>query len=71
MFFYFFEEVNMAYKDLHDFINHLDEKGMLKRISAEVDSELEITEIADRVSKQYGPALLFEKVKGSPYRRVY
>ena len=57
----------MAYKDLQDFINHLDEKGLLKRINTEVDSELEITEIADRVSKQYGPALLFEKVKGSKY----
>ncbi|HYE10048.1 MAG TPA: menaquinone biosynthesis decarboxylase [Patescibacteria group bacterium] len=57
----------MAYKDLQDFINHLDEKGLLKRINTEVDSELEITEIADRVSKQYGPALLFEKVKNSPY----
>jgi len=57
----------MAYKDLQDFIKQLDEKGLLKRINVEVDSELEITEIADRVSKQYGPALLFEKVKGSPY----
>ncbi|MGE5630752.1 MAG: menaquinone biosynthesis decarboxylase [Caulobacteraceae bacterium] len=57
----------MAYKDLQDFIKHLDEKGLLKKINAEVDSELEITEIADRVSKQYGPALLFEKVKGSSY----
>ncbi len=57
----------MAYKDLQDFIKQLDEKGLLKRINVEVDSELEITEIADRISKQYGPALLFEKVKGSPY----
>ncbi|HYE11937.1 MAG TPA: menaquinone biosynthesis decarboxylase, partial [Patescibacteria group bacterium] len=57
----------MAYKDLQDFIKQLDEKGQLKRINVEVDSELEITEIADRISKQYGPALLFEKVKGSPY----
>ncbi|OGO77948.1 MAG: menaquinone biosynthesis decarboxylase [Clostridiales bacterium GWB2_37_7] len=57
----------MAYKDLQDFIHHLDEKGLLKRIYTEVDSELEITEIADRVSKQYGPALLFERVKDSLY----
>ncbi len=57
----------MAYKDLHEFIKHLEEKGQLKRIKAEVDAELEITEITDRVSKKYGPALLFEKVKGSPY----
>ena len=57
----------MAFKDLQDFIRHLDEKGLLKRIHTEVDSVLEITEIADRVSKKYGPALLFEKVKDSPY----
>ena len=57
----------MAYKDLQDFIKHLDGKGLLKRIHTEVDSELEITEIADRVSKKYGSALLFENVKGSSY----
>jgi len=38
---------------------------MLKRIAEEVDPVLEITEIADRVSKKLGPALLFEKVRGS------
>lgn len=57
----------MAYKDLQDFIKHLDKKNLLRRIKTEVDPELEITEIADRVSKEYGPALLFENVKGSPY----
>jgi 4-hydroxy-3-polyprenylbenzoate decarboxylase len=55
----------MAYKDLRDFINVLEQKGQLKRIKAEVDSELEITEITDRISKACGPALLFENVKGS------
>lgn len=57
----------MAYKDLQDFVKHLEEKGQLRRIKTEVDAELEITEIADRVSKKYGPALLFENVKGSEY----
>jgi 4-hydroxy-3-polyprenylbenzoate decarboxylase len=57
----------MGYRDLQDFIGHLANKGLLKTINTEVDSELEITEITDRVSKQYGPALLFEKVKGSKY----
>ena len=54
----------MAYRDLQDFINYLEMNGELKRITTEVDCELEITEITDRVSKQYGPALLFENVKG-------
>ncbi len=55
----------MAYRDLREFIEVLEKCGELKRISVEVDPELEITEITDRVSKAYGPALLFEKVKGS------
>ncbi len=41
----------MAYRDLQSFIRDLDEKGQLKRIAAEVDPVLEITAIADRVSK--------------------
>ncbi len=55
----------MAYRDLHDFIKTLEAQGQLRRIKTEVDPELEITEITDRVSKAYGPALLFENVKGS------
>ena len=57
----------MAYKDLQDFMKTLESRSLLRRVSVEVDSELEITEIADRVVKAGGPALLFEKVKGSPY----
>jgi 4-hydroxy-3-polyprenylbenzoate decarboxylase len=55
----------VAYQDLQEFIADLDRRGWLARVSAPVDPELEITEIADRVSKAYGPALLFEQVKGS------
>jgi len=55
----------MKYNDLRDFIAQLEKKGLLKRISVEVDPYLEITEICDRTLKQQGPALLFENVKGS------
>ena len=55
----------MKYNDLRDFIEQLENKGLLKRINVEVDPYLEITEICDRTLKQQGPALLFEKVKGS------
>ena len=55
----------MAYSDLREFIAALEKAGELKRIPFEVDPELEITEFADRSVKQKGPALLFEKVKGS------
>ncbi|HUK52991.1 MAG TPA: menaquinone biosynthesis decarboxylase [Candidatus Binatia bacterium] len=55
----------MAYRDLREFVKKLEKEGELKRISAEVDPVLEITEITDRVTKSGGPALLFEKPKGS------
>jgi 4-hydroxy-3-polyprenylbenzoate decarboxylase len=57
----------LAYRDLRDFISRLDKEGELRRISAEVDPVLEITEITDRVSKSNGPALLFERPKGSKF----
>jgi 4-hydroxy-3-polyprenylbenzoate decarboxylase len=57
--------MGMAYKDLREFIDRLEQEGELKRIDVEVDPELEIAEITDRVSKDYGPALLFKNVKGS------
>ncbi len=55
----------MAYKDLRDFLHALEKKKELKRIPFEVDPYLEITEFADRSVKTGGPALLFEKPKGS------
>ena len=55
----------MAYRDLRDFLHKLEKKDELKRISTEVDPVLEITEISDRVVKTGGPALLFERPKGS------
>ena len=55
----------MAYSDLRDFISALERQGELKRISEEVDPKLEIAEIADRAVKRGGPALLFERPKGS------
>jgi 4-hydroxy-3-polyprenylbenzoate decarboxylase len=54
----------MSYRDLRDFIAGLERDGQLKRIAVEVDPKLEMTEICDRVLKQGGPALLFEKPKG-------
>ena len=54
----------MIYRDLRDFIAQLEKMGELKRIAAEVDPRLEMTEIADRVLRAGGPALLFENPKG-------
>ncbi len=55
----------MAYKDLREFIRRLEAAGELRRISAEIDPVLEITEITQRVTRAGGPALLFERPKGS------
>ena len=55
----------MAFRDLREFIHRLEKEGELKRISVEVDPVLEITEITDRVTRAGGPALLFERPKGS------
>ena len=54
----------MKYADLRDFINQLESRGQLKRISVEVDPHLEMTEICDRTLRAGGPALLFENPKG-------
>jgi 4-hydroxy-3-polyprenylbenzoate decarboxylase len=73
----------LAYDDLRNWIKALDQAGELKRIRTEADPILEITEIADRVSKSKeaspdrdgkeivgGKALLFENVKGYPGARL-
>jgi len=69
----------MAYHDLRDWIAALERAGELKRVRAQVDPILEITEITDRVSKSNvarppsaakSPALLFENLKGYPGARV-
>ena len=54
----------MPFRDLREFIAFLENQGDLKRISAPVSSELEITEIAHRLLRADGPALLFENVVG-------
>ncbi len=54
----------MAYNSLQEFVQVLEREGELKRITYPVKAELEITEIADRVMKSSGPALLFENVVG-------
>jgi len=54
----------MKFDDLRDFLNQLEEKGLLKRIKQEIDPNLEMTEISDRTLRASGPALLFENPKG-------
>ncbi len=53
--------------DLRAWIALLEREGELVRVAAEVDPDLEITEIVDRTVKAGGPALLFEHVEGSEH----
>ncbi len=57
----------MSYSSLKDCAEDLERHGMLRRISVEVDPDLEMAEIHRRVYDTEGPALLFERVKGSPF----
>lgn len=54
----------MTIVDLHQFIKKLEENNEIKKISTQVDTDLEIAEILRRVVYQNGPAILFENVKG-------
>jgi 4-hydroxy-3-polyprenylbenzoate decarboxylase len=54
----------MKYSDLREFVAQLEAKGDLKRVQAPVSPRLEMTEIADRVLRADGPALLFERPAG-------
>ncbi|MCK4563682.1 MAG: UbiD family decarboxylase, partial [Verrucomicrobia bacterium] len=60
----------MSFRDLREFIVELEQCGELVRVKAEVDPDQEITIIQHKVLAAGGPALLFENVKGSPYRIV-
>ena len=55
---------------LRSYVAHLESLGELKRITAEVDPKHEIGEIVQRVIRQDGPALLFERVKGAEFPLV-
>jgi 4-hydroxy-3-polyprenylbenzoate decarboxylase len=58
----------MAYKSLEECLLDLEKNGQLIRIKEEVDPYLEMAAIHLRVHEAGGPALLFEKVKGSKFR---
>ncbi len=51
-------------RDLRSFLKLLEERNQLHRVKAQVDPELEIAEISNRLLQVGGPALLFENVKG-------
>ncbi len=62
------KQICMAYKSLEECLLELEKQGQLVRIKEEVDPYLEMAAIHLRVHEAGGPALLFEKVKGSKFR---
>ncbi|MES1981030.1 MAG: 4-hydroxy-3-polyprenylbenzoate decarboxylase [Pseudomonadota bacterium] len=54
----------MKYHDLRDFMAQLERLGELKRVTVPVSTDLEMTEICDRVLRAQGPAILFENPVG-------
>lgn len=60
----------MSYKSLRACANDLEKHGRLIRINTEVDPNLEMAEIHRRIYAKQGPAILFEKVKGSPFQAI-
>ena len=57
----------MAYKSTKEVVEDLEKSGQLVRISQEVDPYLEMAEIQRQMYLKQGPAILFEKVKGSKF----
>jgi 4-hydroxy-3-polyprenylbenzoate decarboxylase len=57
----------MPFDSLQEFVVFLEQEGQLRRISAEIDPVLEAPEIAQRVLREGGPALLFENPKGATF----
>lgn len=53
----------MAFKDLRSFLSVIEKRGLLKRITAEVDWDEEMGAIFEEMIKRKGPALLFENIK--------
>lgn len=58
------------YKSLEDAALDLEKHGQLLRIKTELDPNLEIAEVHRRIFEVGGPAILFENVKGSPFRAL-
>lgn len=60
----------MSYRSLRESLDDLERQGGLRRVSVEVDPDLEMAEIQRRLYEAGGPAVLFERVKGSPFQAV-
>ena len=60
----------MTFPDLRSYVAELERTGQLLRVAAEVDARLEVSEIVQRLVRQEGPAVLFERVRGAAFPLV-
>lgn len=60
----------MSYKSLRAAAEDLERHGKLVRVKEEVDPDLEMAEVHRRIFDASGPAILFERVKGSPFQAL-
>ena len=60
----------MTFPDLRSYVAELERTGQLLRVKAEVDARLEVSEIVQRLVRQEGPAVLFERVRGATFPLV-
>lgn len=60
----------MSYKSLREAADDLERNGKLVRVKEEVDPNLEMAEVHRRIFDEGGPAILFERVKGSPFQAL-
>jgi 4-hydroxy-3-polyprenylbenzoate decarboxylase len=58
------------YKSLRETAKDLEQSKQLVRVKTEVSGDLEAAEIHRRVFEKRGPALLFEKIQGSPFQAI-
>jgi 4-hydroxy-3-polyprenylbenzoate decarboxylase len=60
----------MSYRSMQNVVDDLQKSNQLLRIKSEVDPDLEMAEIHNRIFEAGGPAILYENVKGSPFRAL-
>jgi len=60
----------VTFPDLQSYVAELERTGQLRRVTVEVDPRLEVSEIVQRVVREEGPALLFDRVRGAAFPLV-
>lgn len=63
----FIKSISFMYKSMQEVVKDLEANNMLLRIKHQVDPNLEVAEIHRQVYEKDGPAIFFEKIKGSPF----